>query len=124
MCLKETLKVRVWGKKPRRASEEGLSRFAFSSTVKEFGPVLPTREFRVPGRVPCEFGSKVLGDCSSLRGKGWPGGAERVARIGTKCEGFFPAWCATGAGVRGAPGVRSGFPRLLEEEFESARQLC
>lgn len=109
MCLKETLKVRVWGKKPRRASEEGLSRFAFSSPVKEFGPVLPTREFWVPGRVPCEFGSKVLGDCSSLRGKGWPGGAEEWLGLGQNVKDSFLPGVPLELGFGGLPGCALGF---------------
>lgn len=38
---------------------------------------------------PCEFGSNVLGDCSSLRGKGWPGGAEEWLGLGQTLKDSF-----------------------------------
>lgn len=73
-------------------------------------------EFHVSLGAPFWVTAQVCGTRADL-------GCERVARIGTNFEGFIPAWCTTGAGVRWTPGVRSGFPCLLEE-FESPRQLC
>lgn len=67
LVFQETKK---FGSRGRRRGSEGVSLLAFPSTVKEFAYVLLALKFSGPRWGSCvNPGSKVLGDCSSLRGK-------------------------------------------------------
>lgn len=77
--------------------------------VKEFVYVLLALKFQVPGGVLSIRGAKFWATapvCGARR-------CGRVVRFGTNFEGFFSAWCTSGAGLSGWARLRSvrlGFP--------------